>query len=71
LGQLSRRLSAANWLDGEFSAGDLMMISVLLRIKPSGLLGEYQNLSAYVSRGEARPAYKRAYATQFAFNNAA
>ena len=66
LQQLSDRLGGADWLDGEFSAGDLMMASVLLRLKPSGLLNEYPNLSAYVARGEARPAYKRAFAAQLA-----
>lgn len=68
LGQLSRRLGDADWLDGAFSAGDLMMVSVLLRLKASGLLDEYPNLSAYVARGEARPAYKRAFAAQLAVN---
>ena len=65
LGQLSRRLGDADWLDGAFSAGDLMMVSVLLR---SGMLDEYPNLSAYVARGEARPAYKRAFDAQLAVN---
>jgi len=69
LGRLSARLGDADWLDGAFSAGDLMMVSVLLRIKSSGLLDEYPNLSAYVARGEARPAYKRAFAAQLAFTN--
>ncbi len=68
LGQLSRRLGEADWLDGAFSAGDLMMVSVLLRLRASGLLNEYPNLSAYVSRGEARPAYKRAFDAQLAVN---
>ena len=68
LGKLSARLGDADWLDGAFSAGDLMMVSVLLRIKSSGLLDEYPNVSAYVARGEARPAYKRAFAAQLAFN---
>ncbi|MFM0362788.1 glutathione S-transferase family protein [Paraburkholderia sediminicola] len=66
LGELSDRLGNADWLDGAFSAGDLMMVSVLLRLKASGLLDEYPNLSAYVARGEARPAYKRAFAAQLA-----
>ena len=66
--QLSRHLGDALWLDGAFSAGDLMMVSVLLRLTPSGLLDEYPNLSAYVARGEARPAYKRAFAAQWAVN---
>ena len=71
LGQLSRRLGDAEWLDGAFSAGDLLMVSVLLRLKPSGLLDEYPNLSAYVARGEARPAYRRAFDAQLAVFTAA
>jgi glutathione S-transferase len=66
LGELSVRLSDGEWLDGAFSAGDLMMVGVLLRLKASGLLNEYPNLAAYVARGEARPAYKRAFAAQLA-----
>ncbi|MCX7314597.1 MAG: glutathione S-transferase family protein [Alphaproteobacteria bacterium] len=68
LKQLSARLVDAEWLDGGFSAGDLMMVSVLLRLKSSGLLDEYANLAAYVARGEARPAYQRAFAAQLAIN---
>jgi len=71
LGELSGRLGDADWLDGEFSAGDLLMVSVLLRSKGSGLLEEYPNLSAYVARGEARPAYKRAFDAQLPVFNAA
>jgi glutathione S-transferase len=66
LGELSDRLGDADWLDGAFSAGDLMMIGVLLRLRVSGLLDEYPNLAAYVARGEARPAFKRAFAAQLA-----
>ena len=66
LNQLSPRLRDAGWLDGAFSAGDLMMVSVLLRLRPSGILDEYPDLAAYVARGEARPAYKRAFAAQLA-----
>ena len=66
LNQLSVRLGSADWLDGGFSAGDLMMVSVLLRLRSSGILDEYPNLSDYVARGEARPAYKRAFAAQLA-----
>lgn len=66
LGQLSSRLGDAEWLEGAFSAGDLMMASVLLRLGGSGLLDGYPNLSAYVARGEARPAYKRAFEAQLA-----
>ena len=66
LTHLSVRLGDADWLDGAFSAGDLMMVSVLLRSRPSGILDEYPNLAAYVARGEARSAYKRAFAAQLA-----
>jgi glutathione S-transferase len=68
LKQLSARLGDADWLDGAFSAGDLMMVHVLQRLKPSGIVDEFPNLSAYVARGEARPAYKRAFAAQLATN---
>jgi glutathione S-transferase len=68
LDQLSGRLGDADWLDGAFSAGDLMMVSVLLRLKPSGILDEYPSLASYVARGEARPAYKRAFDAQLAVN---
>jgi glutathione S-transferase len=66
LGDLSRRLGNAEWLDGAFSAGDLMMATVLLRAKDSNILDQYPNLLAYLARGEARPAYKRAFAAQLA-----
>jgi glutathione S-transferase len=68
LDQLSARMGHADWLDGSFSAGDLMMVSVLLRVKSAGILNEFPNLAAYVARGEARPAYKRAFAAQLAIN---
>ncbi|HEX3973930.1 MAG TPA: glutathione S-transferase family protein [Stellaceae bacterium] len=68
LTQLSVRLGDADWLDGAFSAGDLMMVSVLLRLKPSGTLDDYPSLAAYVARGEARQAYQRAFAAQLAIN---
>jgi glutathione S-transferase len=68
LTQLSNRLGDADWLDGAFSAGDLMMVHVLQRLKPSGLLDEYPTLAAYVARGEARPAYRRAFEAQLAVN---
>ena len=68
LKQLSVRLGDADWLDGAFSAGDLTMMSVLLRLRGSGILDEYPNLSAYLARGEARPAYGRAFDAQLAVN---
>ena len=64
LGELSRRLANADWLDGGFSAGDLLMVTVLRRLNGTSLLGEYPNLAAYVARGEARPAFRRAFAAQ-------
>jgi len=66
--QLAARLGSAEWLDGGFSAGDLMMVHVLLRMRPSGILNEFPTLAAYVARGEARPAYQRAFAALAAFN---
>jgi glutathione S-transferase len=66
LGDLSRRLGRADWLDGAFSAGDLMMVTVLRRLDGSGLLDDHPNLCAYVARGEARPAFRRAFAAQLA-----
>jgi glutathione S-transferase len=66
LGELSRRLGDADWLDGAFSAGDLLMVTVLRRLSGEHILEEYPNLSAYVARGEARPAHKRAFDAQLA-----
>ena len=71
LGQLSRYLGDADWVDGGFSAADLMMVHVLLRLRTSGLLDEFPNLAAYVARGEARPAYQRAFEAQRAVFEAA
>ncbi|MDQ3231241.1 MAG: glutathione S-transferase family protein [Pseudobdellovibrionaceae bacterium] len=70
LHQFSVRLGNADWVDGGFSAGDLIMVSVLLRLRSSGILDEFSNLSSYVARGEARPAYKRAFDAQAAINTA-
>ena len=67
---LSTRLGDAEWLDDAFSAGDLMLASVLLRLRASGILDEYPNLAGYVARAEARPAYQRAFAAQLAVNTA-
>ncbi|MBR0699942.1 glutathione S-transferase family protein [Bradyrhizobium diazoefficiens] len=66
LGELSARISGADWLDGAFSAGDLMMVTVLRRLNTSGLLDEYPAIAAYVARGEARPAFRRAFEAQLA-----
>ena len=66
LAQLSARLGDSEWLDGDFSAADIIMVHTLRRLEGSGLLEEYPNLAAYVARGQARPAYKRAFAAQLA-----
>jgi glutathione S-transferase len=70
LDELSTRLGDADWLDGPFSAGDLLMVTVLRRLSGWGILEKYSNLSAYVARAEARPAYKRAFDAQLAVFNA-
>ena len=66
LSDLARRLGDADWLDGEFSAGDLLMINVLRRPAGAAIVQEFPNLAAYVARGEARPAFKRAFEAQLA-----
>lgn len=71
LEDLSRHLGEAEWLDGAFSAGDLLMITVLRRLTQSPFMDEFPNLAAYVARGEARPAYQRAFAAQLAVFEAA
>lgn len=71
LGELSRHISGADWLDGAFSAGDLVMVTVLRRLNTSGLLDEYPDIAAYVARGEARPAFRRAFDAQLAVFKAA
>jgi glutathione S-transferase len=71
LGELARHLGESAWLDGQFSVGDLMMVSVLRRMPGSGLVEEHPNLAAYVARGEARPAFQRAFAAQLAVFTAA
>lgn len=71
LNDLSHRLGDADWLDGAFSAGDLLMVSVLLRLGSTGIVDDYANLAAYVARGQARPAYQRAFDDQLAVFTAA
>jgi glutathione S-transferase len=71
LSELSRRLGDGDWLDSTFSAGDLLMVNVLRRPAASATLPEFPNLAAYVARGEARPAFKRAFAAQHAIFTAA
>jgi glutathione S-transferase len=69
LGDLSSRVGDAEWLEGAFNAGDLMLAGVLLRAKGTGILDQYPNLLAYLARAEARPAFKRAFAAQLAVFN--
>ncbi len=71
LDQLSARLGEADWLDGPFSAGDLVMVTVLRRLGASGVLDAYPTLTAYIARAEARPAFQRAFAAQRAVFEAA
>ena len=67
LDDLATRLGTSDWLDGAFSVGDLMMVSVLQRLRAAtNVLEAYPGLGRYVARGEARPAYKRAFAAQLA-----
>jgi len=66
LGELSSRLGRSDWLDADFSVADVLMVHVLRRLGGSGLLEEFPNVAAYVARGEARPAYQRAFAAQLA-----
>lgn len=70
LGQLAKRVGDAPWLEGEFTAGDLMMICVLRRIADAPLMEDYPALARYIARGEARPAFQRAFAAQRALFDA-
>lgn len=71
LAELARRLGDSEWLDGAFSAADIMMVHVLLRVKPSGLLEEFPTIAGYCARAQGRPAYQRAFAAQLAVAQAA
>lgn len=63
LTELATHLGDSEWLDGAFSVGDLMMITVLMRVK-GPLLDAHPALTAYVARGERRPAFRRAFDAQ-------
>jgi glutathione S-transferase len=71
LNELAARLGDADWLDGAFSAADILMVTVLRRLEGSGILDDYPTLAAYIARGEARPAYRRAFDAQLAVFTAA
>jgi glutathione S-transferase len=66
LEELAAVLDGADWLDGAFTAADLLMVTVLRRAQAAGMLQDHPSLTAYVARGEARPAYQRAFAAQLA-----
>jgi glutathione S-transferase len=66
LKQLSACLGDTEWFDGAFSVADVMMVHVIQRLKPSGIVNAYANLAAYIARAEARPAFQRAFAAQHA-----
>ena len=66
LSDVSNRLGDGDWLDGEFSAGDLLMVLVLRRLDGTGIVEEYPTLAGYVARGVTRPAYRRAFEAQLA-----
>ncbi|MBV8635569.1 MAG: glutathione S-transferase family protein [Burkholderiaceae bacterium] len=71
MNELAAYLGDAEWLEGAFSAADLLMVSVVRRLKPSGVLDQFPVLAAYVARGEARPAFQRAFEAQLAVFNSA
>lgn len=66
LRRIADHLGDKEWLEGSFTAGDLMMVTVLRILRGTGLVEEQPTLAAYQARGEARPAFQRALAAQFA-----
>ena len=66
LDQLVAAMGESEWIDGAFSAADILMVHVLKRLEGSPILQDYPTLTAYIARAEARPAYKRAFAAQLA-----
>ena len=64
LSELSSRLGTGEWLEDVFTAGDLLMITVLRKLEGSDLLNTHENLSAYVARGQSRAPFKRAFDAQ-------
>ena len=66
LKRVSDALGDNEWLAGEFSIADIMMVTVLNNLKDTGFVAEYPNLAAYHARGTERPAYKRALDAQLA-----
>jgi glutathione S-transferase len=70
LTELANQLGDSQWLDGEFSAGDLLKVTVLMRAAVGGLLEAHKTLADYVARAQSRPAFQRAFAAQLAAYNA-
>lgn len=66
LDKVARALGDKEWLEGEFTVGDLIMVSVLRNLRHTDIVAEQPALAAYVARGEARPAFQRALADQLA-----
>jgi glutathione S-transferase len=64
LGELARQLEGRLYLEGGFSAADLMMVHVLRLIRHTSLVAEMPVLQAYLARCEARPAFQRALVGQ-------
>lgn len=64
LHELDVRLGDTLWLEGGFSAGDLLMVQVLRRLTSSTLLADFPRLLSYVARAQARPAFQRAFEAQ-------
>lgn len=71
LAQLADYLGDGDWLDGAFSAADILMVHAIRRAEGFGVLEDFPNLVAYLARAEARPAYRRAFAAQLAVFEAA
>lgn len=66
LGRLSGCLGQGDYLEGAFTAGDLLMTTVLRILRHTALVSEHPNLALYMQRCEARPAFERALAAQLA-----
>lgn len=67
LESLSKWLGDRPYLEGDiFTAGDLLMITVLRFLRHTAIVADYPNLAAYKDRGEARPAFQRAHLAQLA-----
>lgn len=66
LGQLSARLEGREWLEERFTAGDLMMVTVLRDLRHTDILTRFPPLAAYVKRAEARPTFQKALADHMA-----